>query len=150
MAELMVVIVVIGILAALLVPRYVGAQTDTRVAAAGEDILGMVRAFEYFNANNGYWPADTSAGVMPPESRTQFKRENPFEKPCPIGGVYDYDYVVTKNARVVSISVRDSLNSPAPSIVDAQGLDAYLDDGVLNTGRFRKIYGGYTYIFHTQ
>jgi len=148
--ELVVVIVVIGILAALVVPRYVGAQSDTRVTAAGEDIMGMVKSFEYFNANNGYWPAETSPGVLPPEIQSQFSRENPFLKPCSIGGIFDYDHAVNDGTRAISITIRGTPSIPKPTIVDAQALDVYLDDGVLNTGKFRSTSGGYTYTFHTQ
>ncbi len=147
--ELVVVIMVIGVLAAMVVPRYVGAQSDTRVTAAGEDILGIVKSFEYFNANNGYWPAETSTGVLPPEIQSQFTRENPFLKASPIGGAYDYDNTASNNGRTISIAIRGTSTSPAPTIIDAQALDAYLDDGVLNTGRFQTTTSGYAYTIHS-
>ncbi len=150
MVELAVVVMVIGIFAALVVPRYVGAQSDTRVTAAGEDIMGMVKSFEYFNANNGYWPAEANPGVLPPEIKSQFTRENPFLKVSSVGGVFDYDHVVFDGARTISITLRGTPSVPKPTIVDAQALDAYLDDGVLNTGKFRSIEGGYTYTFYRQ
>lgn len=148
--ELMIVIVTIGILAAMVVPRFASAQSDTKVTAAGEDILGMAKAVEVFNANNGYWPEDVDAGQMPPEIRSQFKKENPFEKICPIGGVYDYSKVTAGGKTIVSITVGSAFYGSGPSIVDAQSLDTYLDDGVLNKGKFQSTSAGYTYIFDTH
>lgn len=144
--EVMVVVVVIGILAMVVVPRFAAARSDTSVTAAAEDIAGIVRSIEFFNTNKGYWPADTKAGQVPPEVLSQFKNGNPFEKPCPIGGVYDYDNIATNNGIYITIRSTSSIN--APNIVEAQALDAFLDDGILNQGRFQSTSsGGYTYRF---
>ena len=143
--EIVIVIVVIGILASMVIPRFANAQSDVRVASAGEDILGMVKALETYNANNGYWPAETAVGVVPPEITANFKGGNPFAKPCPIGSVYDYNNSVTSSGRTVSISLQPSSASPAPTITDALALDSFLDDGVLNSGRFQTSGNGYAY-----
>ena len=143
--ELVIVIVTLGILAAIVVPRFAGAQTQAAVTAAGEDILGMTRALEYHNTQRGYWPAETAVGVVPPEISTRFKGDNPFAKPCPIGGMYDYDFVSGSGGSTTSISLIQSLRSPAPTIGDAIALDSFLDDGVLTTGRFRSTDAGYSY-----
>lgn len=143
--ELMVVIVTLGILAAVVVPKFAGAHTSATIAAAGEDILAMTQALENHNTVNGYWPAETAVGVSPPEVISRFKGESPFEKPCPIGSFYDYNNKTTGRVNTISIAILPSRGSPAPSIVDAQALDTFLDDGVLNTGRFRSFRNGYSY-----
>lgn len=143
--EIMVVVVTLGILAAVVVPKFAGAHTSASIAAAGEDILAMTQALENHNTVNGYWPAETAAGVSPPEVISRFKGESPFEKACPIGSVYDYNNKTVSGVSIISIEIQPSLTSPAPSIVDAQELDIYLDDGVLNTGRFQSSGNGYAY-----
>lgn len=146
LVEVMVVVVVLGVLAMVVVPRFATARSDSSVTAAAEDIKGIVRAIEFFNASKGYWPIDTKAGQVPPEVKSQFKSDNPFEKPCPIGGVYDYDNIASNNA--IFLTIRSTSSISAPNIVDAQALDAYLDDGILNQGKFRSTSsGGYTYRF---
>jgi prepilin-type N-terminal cleavage/methylation domain-containing protein len=147
--ELSVVVVVIGILAVIVAPKFASARTDARITAVAEDIQGIVRAVDYHKANNGYWPADTSVGVMPPEIVTHFKGGNPFQTPTAIGGVFEYDNVPKEG--VLRISIRSTRTTPAPEIIDALALDAYIDDGVLNTGNFRSTSGGgYTYIFNRK
>ncbi len=143
--ELVIVIIVIGILAAMVVPRFAGAQSEVSVVSAGEDILGMAKAMDHHNTNKGYWPAETAAGVMPPEVRDNFKGANPFTKTCPIGGVYDYNNKVSGSVKTITISIQPSATSAAPSIADALALDAFLDDGVLNTGRFQTSGNGYSF-----
>ncbi len=143
--ELMVVVVTIGILAAIVVPKFARAHTSATIAAAGEDILAMTQALENHNTNNGYWPAETAAGVSPPEVISRFKGESPFGKLCPIGSVYDYDNKSVNGTNTISIAIQPSAASPATSIVDAQSLDAFLDDGVLNSGRFQSSGNGYSY-----
>lgn len=145
MVEIIVVVTVIGILAAMVVPKFANAQSEAAVAAAGEDMIGMSRAIEYNYTENGFWPAETAAGVAPPEILARFKGENPFAKPCPIGGVYDYEYTSTPDGVVTKISLKATLTSPAPSISDALSLDAFFDDGVLDTGRFQADGLGYSY-----
>ena len=135
--ELLVVIMVIGILAAMVVPKFAGAHTDATVVAAGEDILAMTQALENHKMVNGYWPVDTAAGVSPPEIMANFKGSSPFEKPCPIGSAYDYGNQTVGSVKVISITLRSTMALAGPSIVDAQALDEFIDDGVLNTGRFQ-------------
>ena len=144
--ELIVVFAMIGILAAIVVTSFADAHTEATIAATGEDILAISKALEHHNTNYGYWPAETTVGSLPPEIKAQFKGEDPFAKACPIGSVYDYDHQVAGDGRrIISISIKSSLNMPAPTIVDALELDAYLDDGVLNSGRFRSVLHGYSY-----
>jgi prepilin-type N-terminal cleavage/methylation domain-containing protein len=148
--EVMIVVVMLGILAALFIPRFAVAHSDTKVVATGEDLLGIVRAVEIFNTNNGYWPVDTPAGKMPYEIKSQYKGENPFETPSPIGGIFDYDNIMTTNTKAIRVSIRSSFTEDPPSTVDAQALDAYLDDGVLNTGKFQSSVEGYSYTAFTH
>ncbi len=143
--EVVIVVATIGILTAIVVPKFAGAHTDASVTAAGEDILAMTQALENHNTHNGYWPAETTIGNTPPEIATSFKGSSPFEKPCPIGSAYDYEYKIIGGEKFVSIAIKSTAALPGPSIVDAQALDAYIDDGVLNTGRFRSTASGYAY-----
>ncbi|MGV6814315.1 MAG: type II secretion system protein [Phycisphaerales bacterium] len=145
MIELVVVITVIGILAAIVVPKFANAQADSRVAAAGEDILSMARTVEQYYHKNGYWPADTAAGVTPPELVALLKNNEAFAKPCPIGNAYDYGHVTATGSHTVTIGLVTSLSTSSISQDDAAALDAHLDDGVLTTGKFQAVGTGYAY-----
>ena len=143
--ELVVVAGAMGILAAIVVPKFANAHDESKVVATGEDILSMAQAIEQYHNKHGYWPAEVSPGQMPPELSTAFKSSNPFAKPCPIGNVYDYGHITINNSHTVTLSISPGFTSEDTTIVDAQALDAYLDDGVLNTGRFQRVGNGYVY-----
>lgn len=142
--EVVIVTIIIGVLAAMVVPRFASAQTDTRVASTNEDIKALIASLENFYSEKGYWPSDVEPGTMPPELASYYvKGANPFHKKCPINGYYSYSNdAITK---VITINIIPGSNTPAITVLDAQALDAVLDDGVLNTGRFRATISGYAY-----
>ncbi|MCA3217692.1 MAG: type II secretion system major pseudopilin GspG [Burkholderiales bacterium] len=54
--EIMVVITILGILAALIVPRVVGRTDDARIAAAKQDIGAIMQALKLYRLDNGRYP----------------------------------------------------------------------------------------------
>ena len=54
--EIMVVIVILGILAALVVPRVVGRADDARVTAAKQDIAQIMQALNLYRLDNARYP----------------------------------------------------------------------------------------------
>lgn len=55
--EIMVVITILGILAALIVPRVVGRTDDARIAAAKQDIAQIMGALKLYRLDNGRYPS---------------------------------------------------------------------------------------------
>jgi general secretion pathway protein G len=54
--EIMVVITILGILAALIVPRIVGRTDDARIAAARQDIATIMTALKVYRLDNSRYP----------------------------------------------------------------------------------------------
>ncbi|UCG99155.1 MAG: type II secretion system major pseudopilin GspG [Burkholderiales bacterium] len=54
--EIMVVITILGILAALIVPRVIGRTDDARIAAAKQDIASLLQALKLYRLDNGAYP----------------------------------------------------------------------------------------------
>jgi general secretion pathway protein G len=54
--ELMVVIAILGILAALIVPRFVGFTDDAKVSAARQDVASIMQALKIYRIDNGMYP----------------------------------------------------------------------------------------------
>ncbi|MCA3223804.1 MAG: type II secretion system major pseudopilin GspG [Burkholderiales bacterium] len=54
--EIMVVITILGILAALIVPRVVGRTDDARIGAAKQDIASIMQALKLYRLDNGRYP----------------------------------------------------------------------------------------------
>jgi general secretion pathway protein G len=61
--EIMVVITILGVLAALIVPRVVGRTDDARIAAARQDIATIMQALKLYRLDNGRYPT-TEQGLQ--------------------------------------------------------------------------------------
>jgi len=132
--EVLVVVIVIGILAAVVVPKFVSAQGESAVAATAEDLKSIETAIGMYNAKSGVWPTEVAQGVTPPGVGSYFKGPIPLAKPCPIGGVYDYDAPAA--GQPAQISIR-AVAGNAFTAGNAQALDAHFDDGDTSAGTVR-------------
>jgi general secretion pathway protein G len=56
--EIMVVLVIIGVMAALIVPRVMGRAADAKVIAAKSDINTIMNALKLYNLDNGRYPTN--------------------------------------------------------------------------------------------
>ncbi|MFM8467969.1 MAG: type II secretion system major pseudopilin GspG [Oxalobacteraceae bacterium] len=78
--EIMVVVVIMGVLAALLVPRLMGRTDDARVIAAKQDIATLMQALKLYRLDNQRYPTNEqglqaliskpSGGPIPPNWKT--------------------------------------------------------------------------------
>lgn len=134
--EVLVVVVVIGILAAVVVPNTIMAGDTARVTATAQDLRSIESAVVAYKNKHGIWPRDVTRAVLPTELAEFFTKSDPFAKTVPVGGVYDYDGATS--SRGPRISIRGSTGNPIPSDATALELDEEMDDGVLTTGRLRK------------
>src|SRR3989338_6538684 len=60
--EVMVVVVILAILAAIIVPRLLNRPEQARVVAARQDILSLQNAMALYKLDNGFYPS-TSQGI---------------------------------------------------------------------------------------
>jgi prepilin-type N-terminal cleavage/methylation domain-containing protein len=133
LVEIMVVVVIIGLLAALAIPAFQRNQRSSQNARAINDFRIFVQAFEVYNTQNGSWPADSSGGVVPPGMSGDFKEDAWTMQKNSLGGRWNWDQGRAWATAAVSVTNF--------TVVDEQLLemDRKLDDGDLNTGFFRKI-----------
>ncbi len=61
--EIMVVVVILGILAALVVPKIVDRPDDARIIKARQDVLAIQNALELYKLDNGFYPT-TDQSIM--------------------------------------------------------------------------------------
>lgn len=103
--ELMLVIIIIGILAATVIPKFVGRSEQARITAAKSDIeanLGV--ALDLFEIDNGFYPT-TEQGLAALLAKPSSDSENwrgPYLKrreipKDPWGRPYQYRYPGTRN-----------------------------------------------------
>ncbi len=133
LVEIMVVVVIIGLLAALAIPAFQRNQRASQNARAVNDFRIFAQAFEVYNTQNGAWPPNAGAGVIPAGMSGDFKADAWTANPNSIGGRWNWDY--SNFAFQAGISVTNF------TVTDAQliEIDTKLDDGNLTTGSFRKI-----------
>ena len=94
--ELMLVMVILAILAAIVVPKFAGRSEQAKVAAAKTDIAGIETALDAFEVDNGRYPSSDEglpALMDPPSGLKNWK--GPYLKrlpPDPWGQAYNYRF----------------------------------------------------------
>lgn len=61
--EIMVVVVILGILASIVVPKIISRPDEARVVKAKQDVLAIQNALELYKLDNGFYPS-TDQGLM--------------------------------------------------------------------------------------
>lgn len=61
--EIMVVVVILGILAALVVPKIINRPDEARIVKAKQDVLAIQNALELYKLDNGFYPS-TDQGLL--------------------------------------------------------------------------------------
>lgn len=133
--ELMIVIAVLGILAALAMPKFQNIRDTAEATAAGTSMKAIADATRHYQATHGEWPEDKDRRVLPPELNT-YLPPTEFES-GPLGGVWDYEdwrgYGYTAGGSKIGIAI--SIVEGDPDLYD--DVDRAIDDGDLTTGLVR-------------
>jgi prepilin-type N-terminal cleavage/methylation domain-containing protein len=139
LVEVMIVVAIIGLLAALSVPAMLEAGTKTRARRFAREIKVAGHAFVQYASENGEYPADKTPAQMP-DGMAAYLKGFPWAEETLIGGNWDWDY------GVFGVHAGVSVQSPDWNDDYMTKIDSVIDDGNLNTGQFRKRTGGYMYI----
>ena len=95
------------------------------------------KAFLAYTLETGSYPPDVNRGVTPAGMSASL--DNFFQSASAIGGTWDWDY---KSQGGVTAGL--SICNPILTVTEMQSVDRYLDDGDLNTGKFRYFDQGAT------
>lgn len=135
LVEIMVVVVVIGLLAALAIPAFRRAQRASQNTRVVNDFRVFAQAFEIYNTQNGGWPDSAGPGVMPtlPVSIADTLRAASWTGKTTIGGQWQWD-----NAQGSGGDVGISITGYTCTDAQLTELDTKMDDGNLATGKFKK------------
>ncbi|MDB6165371.1 MAG: hypothetical protein JWQ83_511 [Lacunisphaera sp.] len=149
LVELMVVVLIISMIMALAVPSNHRVQKKAKAAALVNDFRVFASVYLSYAHENGTWPAETAAGVIPAGITSQDMKTDVWTTSTPIGGKFDWENMQVHPGGTTAggkwraaIAISDS--GPRPLIVDLeiyQLMDEAVDDGNLNTGTFRLGYG---------
>ena len=143
LVEILIVVVILGILAAIVTPQFAGASQQTSQAAFVADLLNFEKAMDIYVARTGQYPGDGSSGQVP-AGFEDYVRVEGFEGGTPVGGVWDIEY----NDNGVTSAVGVHFNGSGYTQGDAymSEIDAIFDDGNVGTGRFRRLAAGRYYL----
>ncbi len=141
LVEIMVVVVIIGLLAALAIPAFQRTQRASQNSRIINDFRIFAQAFEIYNATNGVWPNNVGPAVIPtlPYSMAGDFKADTWKNPTAIGGSWNWDNSLSTGG-FAGISISNS-GSRVIFVDDTQlaEIDAKLDDGDLTTGNFQKV-----------
>ena len=91
LVELMIVVIIIGILAAISIPRFSEAARRAKYSQARLYLKRIYQALDNFYAENGCYPRDVWPNLNPPGLVPGFLDEWPGPDRDPLNAVYDYE-----------------------------------------------------------
>ena len=142
LVELVIVILILGIVGAVAVPKVINSTEDTAVQAALRDFDAIFDAAEYYKAQHGKYPSDTSSFNAPGDFKG-YLPSRVFQKAPPLGGD-SYLWIRSSSGAggtgegIVAIEA----GSKAISEDMALAIDSLYDDGNLSTGAVQLLNGG--------
>ncbi len=132
LTELVIVVVIVGTIAAIAVPRLSRAVNSTQEKAVAHDLHQLIEAAERYKAEHGGYPPLAAANAIPDEIKAQFQSGR-WDGGTPIGG--QWKYKVAAGDACVGVFFPGS----PPSDETMSAIDAIVDDGNLSTGAFTKL-----------
>jgi len=134
--EVLIVVMILGVLAAIVITQFAGATDDAQRTAFIANGRIFREQAKHFQLDNGVYPEDASSGSLP-DGFGYYVQQNKWEGGTPIGGVWDAE----RDSFGLTSSIGVHFNGSGQTRDDAymQQIDAAMDDGDLATGGFRKI-----------
>jgi prepilin-type N-terminal cleavage/methylation domain-containing protein len=139
LVEIMIVVVIIGILAAIGIPAIFSNKRNTQNARFVSDLRTFAQGFETLALKNGAWPPDGTPGVVPAGASGEIS-DKAWAATTSVGGNWDWDY------QQFGFTAGISVYEPTVSVEQMREIDRKIDDGDLNTGNFRARSQGYIFI----
>lgn len=134
--ELMIVVFIVGVLAAIAIPAFVKARSNARSTSFASDIRTLAYAADSYALETGLYAPQTSPGVFPAGLEGYISKAM-FESETPLGGNWHIEFDTSNFYSGVGVS------NPAYTASDFAKVDAIIDDGDISTGQFRAVGNGY-------
>jgi|UniRef100_UPI00404A46C2 prepilin-type N-terminal cleavage/methylation domain-containing protein len=138
LVEIMIVVVIIGILAALAIPAFQRLQRKAQNTRFISDLRTFSQAFETYAMENGVWPANAGSGVVPTALTGDISSS--WTSTNTLGGRWNWD-----KDRLGIVAAIATTGVTADAIQMAE-IDAIIDDGNLATGLFVENSGRYMWV----
>lgn len=135
LVEILIVVVILGILAAIVTPQFANATQEAQQGAFVSELKLFEDAAYIYHAQTGLYPDDASSGEMPAAFEGLVRREQ-WESGTPIGGQWDAENDTFGFRSSVGVHF-NSGPSQEPEFMEL--IDGTFDDGDLEAGVFRQI-----------
>jgi type II secretory pathway pseudopilin PulG len=138
LVEIMVVVVIIGLLAAASLPAYRLITLRSRAASVVNDFRTFSTVFIAYSIQNGRYPDDGDPQVVPPQVAGQLPGN--FSQRSPIGGVYKWNFDTPADGipAKAAIILQSAADNPILDDLDQlEAIDKQMDDGNLTTGNIQ-------------
>lgn len=140
--EILIVVVILGILAAIVVPQFTSASQDAAQASFVRNLRTFSNAAVVYKSRGGYYPRQAPTGVVP-EGFGEFVDAVVWGSRTPIGGNWDYEYNSSGIGAGIGVHFQNADEFPGEAYM--QQIDRLFDDGDLTTGGFRELEAGARY-----
>jgi prepilin-type N-terminal cleavage/methylation domain-containing protein len=131
LVEILIVVVILGILAALVIPQFNEAIQQTKRASFVTSLKNYANAAEQFSVRTGQRVTPLEPGAMPTDGFQNFMDANSWVRPTSIGGAW---HIQEGLIGVVFNGTGDTRDAAYMELIDLM-----LDDGDLTTGTFQQV-----------
>jgi len=142
LVEIMIVVVVIGLLAAMAIPAFERSRINGNASRLANDFRVFAGAFETHALETGTWADDGNGNALPATVQPYLEGTSWTEAPVK-GGWWDWEGS-GRHGFAASIGLAEGDGSMDPEVFER--VDALLDDGNLSTGNFIQTGGFYVYV----
>ena len=145
--EIMIVVAIIGLLAAIAVPSFVRAREQSQATRVANDLVKFSDAFDLYAMEQGRYPADTHV-VLPAGMAAYINQANWDD--CVIGGSFNWEGPSWGEGGTYDYAGIALFETTAP-VSMLRAIDKIIDNGDLSLGRFRLMSNGrYTYLLEER
>ncbi len=136
LVEVLIVVIILGVLASIALPRFADATDGSRQTAFVTDLHNFNKAANIYTHENGQYLEDSSTGAVPTGFENYINVEG-WTRDTPIGGRWDAE----QNSYGFTSSIGVHFDNAAQARDDTymSQIDAMIDDGNLATGAFQKL-----------
>lgn len=139
LVEVMIVVVIIGILAAIAIPAFQKVRKNSMASRIANDFRVFQTAFETHATESGSWAPDGSGNNLPATVRPYLENSAWFREP-PLGGYWDWE--VNRLGYRAGIALAWGEDMPDVML----RVDEILDDGDFSSGRFVRANDRYLFV----
>lgn len=134
LVEILIVVLILGILAAIVIPAFASATDDSRKSAFVQDLRTFEQALERYRIDHDTFPPDGGSGAVP-AGLEPYVTVGKWQAGTPIGGVWDNE---TDDIVASGMGVHFNGTGLTRDAAYMQSIDFTLDDGDTATGSFRQ------------